>query len=67
MRIQESDTLRKMSIIRVMLSYSQIGYQRFNIKKPTSKERKKPKKGTKYQRMERHYIKGGVIKKHQVC
>ena len=35
-----------MSIMRVMLTYSQIGYQKFALIKHTSKE--EPKKGTKH-------------------
>ena len=61
MRIQESDTSREMSIKRVILSYSQIGYKKISIKKPYFK-REKPKKRTKHQRTERHDIKGVITK-----
>ena len=41
MSIQKSDISRERetSIRRVMLSYSQIGYQKLTLKAPTSKER----------------------------
>ena len=42
-RIQGSDTSREMGIMRVMLSFSQIGYQKLTLKYPTIKERNQRK------------------------
>ena len=39
MRIEGSDISREMSIIRVMLSYSQIGYKKLTLRNLISKKR----------------------------
>ena len=46
--------------MRVILPYSQIGYEKLTLRSHTSKEGNK--KGTKLQRTKRHYIKGVVTK-----